>query len=64
MTTPEVDLWGTRRGSQLTVRFRRQHAVGAFVLDFYCPQAKIAVEIDGAGHGDPFQAAHDHTRDR
>jgi very-short-patch-repair endonuclease len=64
MTVPEVVLWNALRGNHLGARFRRQHPIGAFVLDFYCPQAKVAVEVDGAGHADPDQAAHDHTRAR
>ena len=31
-------------------KFRRQHSVGAFVLDFYCPSEKLAVELDGDSH--------------
>ena len=30
--------------------FRRQHPIGPFVLDFFCPKARLAVEIDGASH--------------
>ena len=37
--------------SQLEGRkFRRQHSVGNYVIDFYCPSEKVAVELDGAGH--------------
>ncbi len=32
------------------VRFRRQHSVGNYILDFYCPERKIAIEIDGSQH--------------
>lgn len=32
------------------VRFRRQHPIGPYVLDFYCPAAKLAIEVDGAAH--------------
>ncbi len=31
-------------------KFRRQHSVGNYILDFYCPSEKIAIELDGAGH--------------
>ena len=64
MTAPEVVLWSALRGSKIGVRFRRQHPIEPFILDFYCPSAKIAVEIDGEGHGHPDQAAHDRARDR
>ena len=48
MSLPEVRLWRELRGSDL--RFRRQHPAGPFVLDFYCPAAKLAIEVDGIAH--------------
>ena len=42
--------WGVLRGSRLGVRFRRQHPAGHFILDFWCPEAKLAVEVDGDVH--------------
>jgi very-short-patch-repair endonuclease len=45
------------------LRFRRQHPVGPFVLDFYCDQAKLALEVDGAGHWTGDQPARDQRRD-
>ena len=44
------------------IRFRRQHPVGPFILDFFCEAARLAVEIDGAGHDHPDQARHDARR--
>ena len=44
------------------LKFRRQHAVGRFVLDFYCHELRLAVEIDGRVHDDPEQAAADRQR--
>ena len=39
------------RGSRLDGRkFRRQHGVGPYILDFYCPEERLAVELDGAVH--------------
>jgi very-short-patch-repair endonuclease len=65
MSLPEVILWdGLRKGRLGTFRFRRQHPIGAYILDFYCPSARLAVEIDGEGHGHPDQAGHDDARDR
>jgi very-short-patch-repair endonuclease len=52
MTQAERTLWALLRGSQLGVRFRRQHPIGPFVLDFYCASGKLAVEVDGLGHQD------------
>ncbi len=37
--------------------------MGPYILDFYCSKAKLAVEIDGAGHGEVAQIAHDERRD-
>jgi very-short-patch-repair endonuclease len=57
MTLPEVLLWEQLRGQRLEgLRFRRQHPIGPYVLDFYCPSAKLAIEVDGAVHDSPDQA--------
>ena len=64
LTGPEVGLWGHLRNRQLGgFRFRRQHPIGPYILDFYCPQARLAVEIDGSAHGHPDQIRHDARRD-
>ena len=64
MTLPEVVLWQALRGGQAGgLRFRRQHPIGAYVLDFYCPAIRLAVEVDGAAHDIPGQAGHDQRRD-
>ena len=48
---PEVVIWLRLRGVQLNgYKFRRQCSIGRFVVDFYCPRAKLAVEIDGESH--------------
>jgi very-short-patch-repair endonuclease len=44
-------------------KFRRQHEIGPYFLDFYCALAKLAVELDGFGHGLPDQLQHDAERD-
>lgn len=49
MSLPEVLLWRELKG-QRDVKFRRQHALGDYVLDFYCAKAKICIEIDGIAH--------------
>ncbi|WP_299543105.1 DUF559 domain-containing protein [Phenylobacterium sp.] len=43
--------------------FRRQHPMGPYILDFYCPAAKLAVEVDGSTHWDDEQIAHDERQD-
>ena len=51
MTEAERVLWQALRGRRMAgLRFRRQHPVGRFVLDFYCPAAKLCVEVDGDIH--------------
>jgi very-short-patch-repair endonuclease len=51
LTPAEATLWRHLQRSQLDGRkFRRQHSVGNYVLDFYCPEEKLCVELDGAGH--------------
>jgi very-short-patch-repair endonuclease len=51
MTLPEVLLWRLlRRKAIAGLRFRRQHPFSRCVLDFYCPSARLAVEIDGLAH--------------
>ena len=51
------------RGQRLVaVKVRRQHAVGGFVLDFYIPAAKVAIEVDGSIHDDAETKAQDDAR--
>jgi len=50
LSLPEMLLWRILRISRRELRFRKQHAIGPFVADFYCPAAKIVIEIDGAMH--------------
>ena len=52
-TPTEKALWELLRNRQLAgMKFRRQHSVGPFVLDFYCAQFRLAVELDGQSHVD------------
>lgn len=46
----EKILWEQLRRKSLGIRFHRQYSVGPYILDFYCPQRKIAVELDGYSH--------------
>jgi very-short-patch-repair endonuclease len=55
--------WQALRGEQLDgLRFRRQHSGDPFVLDFWCPLARLVIEVDGAIHADEDQAAPDADR--
>ncbi len=60
---PEGLLWRELRGKAGGVKFRRQHPVGRYVLDFYCAAAKCAFEIDGIAHDMRDRAAKDKARD-
>jgi very-short-patch-repair endonuclease len=46
------------------LRFCRQYSVGPYVLDFYCPERRLAVEVDGGQHADIRGEEHDAQRDR
>jgi len=50
--TPQEELlWDRIKGRQLNgLKFRRQYSVGPYILDFYCPAIKLAIELDGAIH--------------
>ena len=62
-TATERVPWECLRGRRfLNLKFRRQHPVGAFVLDFYCEELKVAIEIDGGYHLDPRQRERDTER--
>ncbi|HEX8657008.1 MAG TPA: endonuclease domain-containing protein [Hymenobacter sp.] len=51
LTPAEARLWSALKSAQLQNRkFRRQHSIGEFILDFYCPEEKLAIELDGASH--------------
>lgn len=63
LTLPEVIIWSALRGRRLDgIRFRRQHPIGPYILDFYCEDAQLAVEVDGQGHEHPDAYAHDMRR--
>ena len=50
MSESERKLWRLLRHKQLGCKFRRQYPAGPYVLDFYCPQIKLCVELDGDAH--------------
>ena len=64
MTSPEILLWKRLRDrTGERPKFRRQHPFETMILDFYCPAARLAVEIDGATHWDDESRARDAARD-
>jgi very-short-patch-repair endonuclease len=61
---PEREAWEILRGRRcLGLKFRRQEAIGCFVLDFYCPAIQLAIEIDGPTHRADGTADRDAERD-
>lgn len=51
MPRAELLLWAELKGNKLSgFKFRRQYGVGGFVIDFYCPKLKLAIEVDGESH--------------
>jgi len=56
-------LWWRLRAKQLDgLKFRRQYGIGDYVIDLYCPAAKLAVEVDGESHFDPVAETKDAGR--
>ena len=64
MTEAEVILWSQLKNRQLGTKFRRQHGIGYYILDFYCSEYKLAIEIDGGIHQTPEQASIDIGRQK
>ena len=62
MTKPERLLWWALKADKTGFHFRRQHAAGPYVLDFYCDRARLCVEVDGSSH--ELTVVHDQARDR
>ena len=60
--TKEENLLWYRFLSHYPIRFRRQYVVGNYIADFYCHQAKLAVELDGSQHYDPAEMEKDRKR--
>ncbi|MCC4264575.1 endonuclease domain-containing protein [Oceanimonas baumannii] len=50
MTAPERLLWQQLRAIQTGVKFRRQHGIGPYIVDFYCPRLRLVLEVDGDSH--------------
>ena len=62
-TPAEKKLWGALQHSQLHgYKFRRQHSVGYYILDFYCPSERLAIELDGDSHFTDEAIEYDHER--
>ena len=62
-TVSEQRLWSALRSRRFKdTKFRRQHPIGPYILDFYCAELRLAVEVDGRQHDDPGIADYDYRR--
>ena len=63
-TDAEKKLWRILRDRRFAAyKFRRQHHLGPYALDFYCSEARYKIELDGGQHGFPEAQARDAKRD-
>lgn len=63
MTDAEILLWSKIKNKQLAgYRFRRQHSIGPYIADFYCPKLKLVIELDGGQHNLEENIAYDKER--
>ena len=60
LTLGEATLWDAIRAKKRGFKVRRQHPIGDFIVDFYCPEQRLIIEIDGDAHLD--QIDHDAQR--
>jgi len=64
-TAPEAILWRALKGKQVDgLKFRRQFGLGPYVLDFYCPEIRLCIELDGEVHKSYEQSQYDEIRTR
>ena len=62
-TDAEAALWRRLKAKRFgSFKFRRQHPCGPYILDFYCPQMQLAIELDGGQHFTPQAQAYDERR--
>jgi len=65
LTPAEAALWRLLQRSQLQGRkFRRQHSIGPYIVDVYCPSERLVLELDGSAHDRDQAAARDLNRER
>jgi very-short-patch-repair endonuclease len=63
-TVAEYILWQNLRGSKLGgLKFKRQHSIGNYIVDFYCATKRLIIEVDGAVHLEKEQKQKDEERD-
>ncbi len=62
LTPQEILLWVQLKNSGLGFKFRRQHSIGGYIADFYCPSKKLIIEIDGSQHYEKDALEYDENR--
>ncbi len=63
-TNAEKVIWCALRKKQTGFRFRRQHPVGRYIVDFYCPEVRLVIEVDGDVHSLEASIEYDKERDK
>lgn len=63
-TKAEEILWWHLRRKSFGIKFKRQHSIGGYILDFYCPQKKLIIELDGEIHNTREAKEYDEVRDK
>jgi very-short-patch-repair endonuclease len=64
-STPQENLlWEKLRNNKLGVKFKRQHSIGGYILDFYCSEKKLIIELDGEIHNTKEAKEYDEVRDK
>ena len=64
LTSAEASLWNLLKRRQVSgYKFRRQHSIGNYIVDFCCPKAMLIIELDGNVHGEYAQIIKDDLRD-
>jgi very-short-patch-repair endonuclease len=64
LSPAEAILWNQLKNSKLGTKFRRQHSIGPFILDNYCPHFKLGIELDGETHNNEKSFDYDLNRTR
>lgn len=64
MTKSETVLWKHIKGKQLGFKFRRQCGIGKYIADFYCPEVKLVIEVDGLTHNEESVFNKDQEKER
>jgi very-short-patch-repair endonuclease len=63
MTGAEARLWSRLRAKQFHgLKFRRQHGIGPYIVDFYCPDRSLIIEVDGDVHAEEYRIKKDRQR--